>query len=474
MKKFIADDFLLSNNTAKQLYNEYASKLPIIDYHCHVSPREIAENKRFANITELWLGGDHYKWRVVRSNGVDEKYITGNASDYEKLREFARVMPKLIGNPMYHWTHLELKRYFDCELILNEKNCEEIWSLCNEKLQSEAMRVKSLITSSNVDLLCTTDDPCDTLEYHDEIKNDIGFKTKVLPAFRPDKVFAVNKRGYSDYINKLSSASGIDIVDFKSLKAALDQRIDHFDKHGCRTSDHSFDDRIEFEEADSLYELDNIFKKAVSTDGTELTHNEFVRFRSSLITHLSEEYKKREWVMQIHYGAFRNVNSLRFGTLGADAGFDIIYGQTGVEALAKLLDRMLSKNSLPHTVVYSLNPADNASIGALIGAFQCSSDGMPLVMQGSAWWFNDHINGMREQMSSLASLSAFGNFVGMLTDSRSFVSYPRHEYFRRILCDFIGCLVENGEYPCDDEALAQLVMDICYNNAKNFFNFDLR
>lgn len=474
MKKFIDDDFLLSNGTAKLLYNEYASKLPIIDYHCHVSPREIAENKRFANITELWLGGDHYKWRAVRSNGTNEKYITGDASDYEKLLAFARVMPKLIGNPMYHWTHLELKRYFDCDLILNEKNCEEIWTLCNEKLQGDDMRVKSIIASSNVDLLCTTDDPCDTLEYHDEIKSDENFKTKVLPAFRPDKVFAANKRGFSEYISKLSNVSGIDIVDFNSLKSALDSRVDYFDKHGCRTSDHSFDERVEFEEAESLYELDNILKKAISSDGADVTHSEFVRFRSSLIAHLSEKYKKRAWVMQIHYGAYRNVNSVRFDKLGADTGFDIIYGQTGIEGLAKLLDRMFSKNSLPRTVIYSLDPIDNAAIGALIGAFQCSSDGIPPVMQGSAWWFNDHINGMRDQMASLASLSAFGNFLGMLTDSRSFVSYPRHEYFRRILCDYIGRLVENGEYPCDDEALAQLVMDICYNNTKNFFGFDLK
>ena len=474
MKKFMDEDFILSNSTAKTLFHEYAEKLPIIDYHCHVSPREIAENKKFANITELWLGGDHYKWRAIRSAGVDEKYITGDASDYEKFREFARVMPKLIGNPMYHWTHLELKRYFDCDLTLSERTCDQIWELCNEKLADDSMRVKNIITNSNVKLLCTTDDPCDTLEYHEAIKQDKNFETQVLPAFRPDKAFAINKVGIRDYMHKLSEVSGIEVCDFSSLKEALTKRLDHFEKHGCRTSDHGFDCGVDFEPAGSLYELDNILKKAIDSDSSDITADEFIRFRSSLILFLACEYKKRGWVMQIHYGAYRNVNKNRFEKLGPDTGFDIIHGKTGVQGLADMLDAMYYSDSLPRTIVYSLNPVDNASLGALIGAFQCSSDGKPLVMQGSAWWFNDHINGMREQMASLASLSVFGNFIGMLTDSRSFVSYPRHEYFRRILCDQIGTLVENGEYPDDIETLAEIVMDICYHNTKNYFGFDLK
>ncbi len=473
MKKFMDEDFLLTNETAATLFHEYAEKLPIIDYHCHVSPKEIAENKKFSNITELWLGGDHYKWRTIRSNGVDEKYITGDASDYEKFREFARVMPKLIGNPMYHWTHLELQRYFDCELTLSEETCDEIWALCNEKLAGDDMRAKSIIAKSNVKMICTTDDPCDTLEYHEIIKQDKEFTTQVLPAFRPDKAFATAKAGYADYIARLSECSGVSVKDFSSLKEALTKRLDHFEAHGCRTSDHALDSGLTFCPADSLYELDNIFKKAVETDGKEVTLDEFFRFRSSLMLFLSSEYKKRGWVMQIHYGANRNVNGHMFSRLGPDTGFDIIDGQTGVAGLALMLNNMLSENALPRTIIYSLNPIDNAAIGTLIGAFQSSNDGMPLVMQGSAWWFNDHKTGMHEQMTSLANLSVFGNFIGMLTDSRSFVSYPRHEYFRRILCNFIGTLVEDGEYPADFNALAQIVMDICYNNTKNYFGFNI-
>ncbi|MBO7148650.1 MAG: glucuronate isomerase [Clostridia bacterium] len=473
MKKFMDEEFLLSNDTASALFHEYAEKLPIIDYHCHVSPKEIAENKKFSNITELWLGGDHYKWRTIRSNGVDEKYITGDSSDYEKFREFARVMPKLIGNPMYHWTHLELKRYFDCDLTLSESTCDEIWNLCNEKLQSEDMRVKSIITKSNVKMICTTDDPVDSLEYHEIIKADKDFGTQVLPAFRPDKAFAITKAGYADYIKRLSEVSGVEVVDFKSIKEALAKRLDHFEAHGCRTSDHAFDNGVEFCPADSLYELDNIFKKAVESDGKEISADEYLRFKSSLMLFLSAEYKKRGWVMQIHYGADRNVNSRMFSKLGPDTGFDIIDGRTGVSGLARMLDAMLGQDGLGRTIIYSLNPIDNAAIGSLLGGFQSSNDGMPLVMQGSAWWFNDNKTGMHEQMTSLANLSVFGNFIGMLTDSRSFVSYPRHEYFRRILCNFIGTLVENGEYPDDFDSLAQIVMDICYNNTKNYFGFEI-
>lgn len=471
MKKFLDRDFLLSNDTAKLLYHNYAEKLPIIDYHCHVSPREIAENKRFSNITELWLGGDHYKWRAIRSVGVPEKYITGDASDYDKFKKFAEAMPKLIGNPLYHWTHLELRRYFDCELILNPENADEIWRITSEKLADDSMRAKAIIENSRVDLLCTTDDPIDSLEYHEAIKADADFKTRVLPAFRPDKALNINRRGIKDYFAKLAEVSGKQITSFRELEAALDARLEFFVTHGCRTSDHSFDNCVEFETADSLYELDKILEKAVASDGAEVTHDEFVRFRGSLMCHLAEEYKRHSLVMQLHYGANRNVSTRDFETLGPDTGFDIIDGRSGVADLARMLDAFNMKDALPRTIIYSLNPCDNAAVGALLGGFQRSGDGKPLVMQGSAWWFSDNIKGMREQMETLATLSAFGEFLGMLTDSRSLVSYPRHEYFRRILCDYVGRLVENGEYPYDPEALAELIIDISYNNTKNFFSF---
>jgi glucuronate isomerase len=473
MKKFMDEDFLLTTDTAKVLYHEYASKLPIIDYHCHVSPKEIAEDRRFSNITELWLGGDHYKWRAIRSNGVDEKYITGDASDYEKFREFCKVMPKLIGNPIYHWTHLELKRYFDCDLVISGSTCDEIWAHCNECLARDDMSVREIIKKSNVKALCTTDDPADSLEYHKAIAEDSSFDVKVLPAFRPDKAVNINKPGIAEYLKKLGASAGAEINTYRDLEAALTNSLDRFEALGCKTSDHAFDNAVIFDSADSLYELDNILKKAIDTDGKDVTDEEFIRFRGSLMLFFAKEYKKRGFVMQIHYGASRNVNAAMFEKLGPDTGFDIIDGRTGVDSIAKMLNAMNKTGALPRTIIYSLNPIDNAAIGALLGAFQSSSDGKPLVMQGSAWWFNDHLNGMREQMQSLASLSVFGNFIGMLTDSRSFVSYTRHEYFRRILCEYIGNIVENGEYPCDMEALAEIVMDICYNNTKNYFGFEV-
>ena len=471
MKKFMDKDFLLKTDTAKVLYENYASKLPIIDYHCHISPKEIAENKSYRNITELWLGGDHYKWRAMRSCGVPEKYITGDASDYEKFKAYATCMPKLIGNPLYHWSHLELQRYFDYDGVLNADTCDEVWALCNEKLSTPEMSAKEIVKASNVVALCTTDDPTDTLEYHKIIAEDKDFDVKVLPAFRPDNIFKVNNGGFTAYVDKLAKVSGIEIADIKSLKEAFINRIDFFDENGCVTADHGLE-YVPYALPKNDKELEDIFASAYKNNGG-LSTEETDKFITAMNIFFGGEYVKRKWVMQLHYGVLRNPNSVALKKLGADTGFDTI-GDSGasITNMAKLFDRMTMNDALPRTVVYPIDPTENAAIGTLIGSYQVDAEGgMPRVMQGSAWWFNDNLPGMRAQMISLASLSAFGSFLGMLTDSRSFVSYPRHEYFRRILCDIIGDWVENGEYPCDIDALAEIVMDICYNNTKNFFGF---
>ncbi len=473
MKKFMGNNFLLNSDFAQLLFHTYAENLPIIDYHCHVSPKDIAEDKRYSNITELWLSGDHYKWRAIRSNGTPEKYITGDASDYEKFYEYAKAMPKLIGNPLYHWTHLELQRYFNCDTILSEETCEEIWNLTSEILAKPDMSVRNLIKKSNVVALCTTDDPIDSLEYHKAIADDKSFDVQVLPAFRPDKGLNINKKGIKEYIAKLSEVSGVEITDIKSLKDAYLKRIEFFDSMGCRTADHGFDEYAGFVKSNE-YEANLAFTKALESDGEKVTPEELAVFKTEMFKFFGAQYVNRKWVMQIHFGVNRNVNTNIFKTLGADTGFDIIGGGTiKVYDIAKLLDMLEIENALPRTVLYSINPTDNAAIASLIGAYQTSGDGYPKVMQGSAWWFNDSIAGMKEQMTSLANMSVFGNFLGMLTDSRSFTSYPRHEYFRRILCDLIGSWVEKGLYPADTEALAQIVCDICYNNTKNFFGFKI-
>lgn len=472
MKNFMDENFLLSNEVSEALFHTYAKNLPIIDYHCHVSPKEIAENKQYANITELWLGGDHYKWRAIRSFGFPEKQITGDASDYDKFKAYATAMPSLIGNPLYHWTHLELKRYFDCDLILSPKTCDEIWELTSAKLASPEMRTREIIKQSNVKLICTTDDPCDTLEYHKQLAADGSFETKVIPAFRPDKCFNINKAGIAAYYEKLGKASGVEITDVNSLKDALTKRIDYFDSLGCRTADHGFDEFPMFVKPNA-YAVNEAMKAAVESDGAKVTTEQLCVFKSEIMHFLAAEYAKRGWVMQIHSGVHRNANTKMFKSLGPDTGYDMI-GTMNVTAIAELIDYCEQSDSLPKTVLYSINPTDNAAIATLLGAFQSSGDGMPKLMQGSAWWFNDTLDGMKAQMKQLANLSVFGKFLGMLTDSRSFTSYPRHEYFRRILCDVIGCWVDDGLYPCDMESLAQIVMDICYNNTKNFFGFDVK
>ncbi len=465
LKTFMSDDFLLTTDTALTLYERYAAGQPIVDYHCHVSPKEIYEDRHFDNITEIWLGGDHYKWRLMRANGVDEFYITGEASARDKFQKFAETLPKAIGNPMYHWCHLELKRYFGYEGVLNGKTAEAVWNLANEKLHQKNMGVRGLIRMSNVAFIGTTDDPLDSLEWHAKIQADESFETVVAPSFRPDKALNLDKPGWKEYIEKLSDVSGMRIEGIDSLEAALGKRIEHFVAHGCRASDHGLDYMC-FRPA-SRAEVDAIVKKGLA--GAAATVEEAEMLRTALLIFCAGEYVKHGIAMQIHYNALRNPNSAMLEKLGPDTGFDCIGPNDGTRAMAKLLDALYLQNKLPRTILYSLDGSDNAFLDALIGAFQGTE--IPGKLQhGSAWWFNDHKQGMRDQLISLANLGILGNFIGMLTDSRSFLSYTRHEYFRRILCGLIGEWVENGEYPADMDTLGELVGNICFGNAKRYFN----
>lgn len=464
MKKFMDKDFLLDNKTAKKLYHNYSSKMPIIDYHCHINPKEIADDKKYQNITQVWLYGDHYKWRAIRSNGIDEKYITGNSSDYEKFKKWAETLPKLIGNPLYHWTHLELQRYFGYHGILNGETAKEVWDICNKKL--ETMSVREIIKSSDVKVICTTDDPVDSLEYHKVIAEDDSFDVKVLPAFRPDKAMNIQKSEFIDYIDKLSAASEIEINSFESIKKALSNRISYFDNNGCKACDHGLDYMVCKIVSDN--EVNSILKKRIK--GEPLNEIEIEQYKTALLLFLGKEYAKRDWVMQLHYSALRNNNTIMFEKTGPDTGFDAISTKDSSQGLSDLLNTLDMKNSLPKTIVYSLNPNDNAMIGSIIGCFQ-STDAQGKIQHGAPWWFNDTKEGMIQQMKDLANLSLLGNFIGMLTDSRSFLSYTRHEYFRRIMCNLIGQWVENGEYPDDEDTLKKIIQDISYNNTKKYFNF---
>lgn len=465
MKKFMDEDFLLTTETAKNLYHNYAEKLPIIDYHCHLSPQEIYEDVRYENITQVWLGADHYKWRQMRSNGVEEKYITGDASDREKFQKWAETLEKAIGNPLYHWSHLELKKYFGYEGHLCGDTAQEVWDLTSEKLKQENMSARGLILQSNVDTICTTDDPIDSLEWHRKIKED-GFEVKVLPAWRPDKAMNIEKADFVQYITKLAQVSGVEIKDFDSLIEALKNRMDFFAENGCTVSDHGLE-YVMYESYEPA-EVNEIVKTRLS-DGV-LTKTEERKYKTAFMTALGREYAKKNWVMQLHYGVQRDLNKKVFNALGPDAGIDAINTYSSSIEMGQYLNALAIDDSLPKTIIYSLNPADNAAIGTVIGCFQDSS-AVGKIQHGAAWWFNDHKTGMMEQMTSLANLGLLGNFVGMLTDSRSFLSYTRHEYFRRIMCELIGGWVENGEYPDDEKALKQIVEGISYYNCKNYFCF---
>lgn len=466
MKKFMDKDFLLSTPTAATLFHDYAAKQPIIDYHCHINPKEIAEDRKFENITQVWLGGDHYKWRLMRSAGVEEKYITGDASDREKFQKWAEVLGKAIGNPLLHWSHLELQRYFGYEGVLNGGTAEEVWNLCNEKLAQDNMTVRGLIKQSGVEVICTTDDPVDTLEWHKMIAADTSFETKVYPAWRPDKAMNIEKPDFVDYINKLSEVSGIRIDSFKALKEAFAKRMDFFGEMKCCVSDHALE-YVYYAPA-SEDEIEAIFSRKLG--GETISAEDVKRYKTMFMLFCGEEYSKRGWVMQLHYGAKRDNNVRMYEKLGPDTGYDCINNYAPSSEAADFINALEIGGNLPKTIIYSLNPNDNQAIGTILGCFQ-SSEAVSKIQHGSAWWFNDHKTGMRDQLISLGNLGYLAGFVGMLTDSRSFLSYTRHEYFRRILCELFGELVENGEFPNDIATLGEIVSDISYRNAKNYFNF---
>ncbi len=461
---FIQDQFLLKTATAQKLYHQYAAEMPIVDYHCHINPREIYEDRKFESITQIWLGGDHYKWRQMRSNAVPENEITGEADDYTKFLRFAEVLPKLIGNPMYHWCHLELKRYFGYDGVLNAETAKEVYELCNKKLQQDDMTVRSIIKKSNVKMIGTTDDPIDSLEWHQKLKADKSFDVLVAPSFRPDKAINIDKEGFAEYIEKLGAAAEMKISSLQDVKTALKKRLDFFCALGCRATDHGLD-YIPFEPAKTAV-VEDIFQSAMA--GKPISHQQADSYKTDILLFLGREYAKRNIVMQLHYGAQRNTNVKMFCKLGPDTGFDCISTNNCGEQIVGFMNALEEENALPKTVLYSLNPQDNELLGTILGCFQ-GTEVAGKIQHGSAWWFNDTKTGMEAQLKSLANLSALGNFIGMLTDSRSFLSYTRHEYFRRILCNLIGEWVENGEYPDDEKQLGQLVQDICYNNAERYF-----
>ena len=468
MKQFMDKDFLLSTESARMLYHDFAEKMPVLDYHCHINPQEIAEDRKFDNITQVWLGGDHYKWRQMRSNGVEEKYITGDASDREKFQKWAETLPKLIGNPLYHWSHLELQKYFGYTGYLNGDTAEEVWNLCNAKLQEDSMSVRNIIRQSNVTLICTTDDPVDSLEWHKKIAADTTFDVQVLPAWRPDKAMNVEKPTFAAYMAQLSEVSGVKVTDFASLKEALKNRMAYFAENGCCVSDHALEYVMYVPATDA--EVDAVMAKGLA--GQPVSKEEELQYKTAFMLFVAREYNKMGWIMQLHYGCKRDNNAFMFEKLGADTGFDCINNYAPSAQMADFLNALSAGNEIPKTIIYSLNPNDNASIGTIIGCFQDTA-AAGKIQQGSAWWFNDHKVGMTEQMTSLANLGCLGNFIGMLTDSRSFLSYTRHEYFRRIMCELIGGWVENGEYPADMKALKEIVEGISYNNAVKYFGFNL-
>jgi len=466
MKPFMDPNFLLTTKTAEVLYHEYASTVPIIDYHCHIIPEEIANDRRFDNITQVWLGGDHYKWRFMRSCGIEERLITGDASDHDKFIAWATVLGRAIGNPLYHWSHLELQRYFNFTKPLSAATAEEAWEHCNKMLNDPSLSARNIVKKSNVDVICTTDDPVDDLRFHAQIAADPTFDVTVLPAWRPDLAMYIEKPDYLAYIDRLAAVSGVAINSFASLIAALKIRMDYFAERGCKVSDHGMS-YVYYEPAPAGV-IESIFTKRLKR--MPLTQHEEAQFKTAFMLEMGRNYHRLGWAMQLHFGVKRDNNTRMFNAIGANTGYDCVDNCTSASQLADFLNALDTTNELPKTILYSLNPADNLYIGSIIGCFQ-EGPTVGKIQQGSAWWFNDHKNGMREQMLSLASQGNLSGFLGMLTDSRSFLSYTRHEYFRRILCDLIGTLVENGEFPADMELLGSIVKDISYYNAKRYFQF---
>lgn len=461
---FLNDNFLLTTEMAESLFHDYADNMPIIDYHCHLDPKEIYENKNFKNITEAWLYGDHYKWRLMRANGVPESHITGDASDYDKFLAWARTVPKTIGNPLFSWTHLELRRFFGIDELLNEESAPRIWEKANEKLASPDFRRRSLIKKSKVKIICTTDDPVDSLEYHQALrKEEQDFQ--VFPTFRPDKALNIDAPGFKDWIGRLEQVVGSTVTSYAELVAALKNRVQFFHEQGCRLSDHALD-VLRYQAGDETA-VERIFAKKMA--GDDLSQEEITMYRTELLSALIGMYHEMNWTMQLHIHAYRNNNTPMFNKLGPDTGYDGINDLSLTVSLSQLLDRAESNQGLPKTILYSLNPNDYPAILALMGCYQKDTPGK--LQLGSGWWYNDTRSGMRHQLTMFADNSVLANFVGMLTDSRSFLSYTRHEYFRRVLCELIGEWVERGEAPNDAALLGKLVEDISYNNAANYFGF---
>lgn len=464
MKTFIDDDFLLNNDIAKILYHDVAKNMPIIDYHNHLPPGEIANNKVFENISQMWLASDHYKWRALRANGISESYITGNKSDYEKFLAWSQTVPQMIGNPLYHWTHLELKRYFGIDMLLNEETAPEIWEEVNQQLNTPNMSARSLLKQQNVVYVGTTDDPTDTLESHEMLQQE-GFDVQVSPSFRPDQALQPQSENFFSWLNKLKQSTGQSIKQYNDFLLALEKRIDYFNERGCRSSDHGIN--VMFYESASQAEIERIFQKILNRD--KLSTKEMDQFKTRTLLSLGEMYADKKWVMQLHIGPLRNNNSRMFQYLGADSGFDSMGDRSLAEPLSYFLDALEQKEKLPKTVLYSLNPKDYYVLAAMAGNFQ-NAEVPGKVQLGTAWWFNDQIDGMEYQMRTLANIGLISNFIGMLTDSRSFLSFSRHEYFRRILCNLLGSWVAEKKAPHDIALLKKYVKNITYYNAERYFN----
>ena len=464
--KFLGENFLLHSETAKKLYHDYAEQMPIFDYHCHLNPEDIAANRKFNNLTEIWLSGDHYKWRAMRTNGISEEFCTGDADDYDKFAAWAATVPYTIGNPLYHWTHLELKNPFGIKnMVLNSETAKEIWDKCSQLLKTDEYRVHGILKKMNVKVICTTDDPADSLSFHKAINENPAINITVLPTFRPDKATAVEQRSlYRSYIERLSAVSQTEIIRYQDLLDALEKRHDYFHKAGCRISDHALE--VPYYDKVPESEVSRIFSDIIND--ISVSNEKVIRFKTAVLLFIGRLNAAKGWTQQIHIGALRNNNKRMLKILGPDTGFDSITDGNIALPLSCYLDDLNSTEELPKTILYTLNPAYNDLIATMIGNFQ--GGGIPGKIQfGSGWWFNDQKDGMLKQMTSLANLGLLSLFVGMLTDSRSFLSYPRHEYFRRILCNLIGSWVEDGEAPNDLNLLGKMVQDISYNNAVNYF-----
>ncbi|MEA5139259.1 glucuronate isomerase [Arcicella rigui] len=465
-KTFLDEDFLLQTATASKLYHDFAKEMPIIDYHNHLPPDQIAQNKSFENISQIWLYGDHYKWRAMRANGVNESYCTGNKSDYEKFEKWAETVPYTMRNPLYHWTHLELQRYFDVHEILNPKTARKIYDECSAKLQTPEFAVRGLLNKMNVKVACTTDDPLDSLEYHQAIKDDESIETKVLPTFRPDRFILIENPNYTSFIEKLGAIVNQEISTFSGLVAALKVRAVFFASMGGRLADHGLEQiyAANFTEEDA----NKVFQKTLA--GQSISDAEALLFKSAILHHLGVIYHELGWTQQFHLGALRNNNSRAMRLLGPDTGWDSIGDFSQASSLSKFLGRLDEYDQLAQTIIYNLNPRDNELMATMIGNFNDGSVAGKIQF-GSGWWFLDQKDGMERQMNALSNMGLLSRFVGMLTDSRSFLSFPRHEYFRRILCNLLGNEIENGELPNDIEWIGQMVQNICYNNAKEYFKF---